>query len=406
MNWSVAIFSVVLFALTIAVVARTEPRLQTSTANTQQPVASPRFAFGGNAAQIPAKFIGRLVLLPVRINLSQPCLFELDSTAAVSSVDPDRAAELGLENLTAPVLNLSGVDIALPTLTEVAKKDFAAQVGRPYEGTLGNDIFKGTIIEVDYARQTVRFYDPASYQYSGRGKSLHMSLASGVPVIQAKFSVTGGKAFEGDFVVNTALDAPMVISEKYNRAHHVLSSHARTLSAADIQLGGGVDGVFARIKYVALGPYTVAESIAAFARMNSLADSDPHLAGEIGGGILRRFTVIFDYPHQRIILDSNSEFRTDDLEDMSGLSIVASGPGLKRFEVTAVQHGTSGADGGIQKGDVIAGINDEAAADLSLAEIRELFRQVGHKYKILIERNGQTLPITIQMRRLLELQPD
>jgi hypothetical protein len=402
MNRRVAIFSVALFSLSIAWVARPETRVQTNAGAAQQPGPSPRFAFGGNAAEIPAKFVGRLVLLPVRVNLSQPCLFELDSTAALSSVDPDRAGELGITtHPRALVLNLSGVDISLQSLGIGPKKDFGPQVGRPYEGTLGNDIFKGTIIEVDYARQTVRFYDPASYQYSGRGKSFHMSLVSGVPVIQAKFSVTGGKVFEGDFVVNTALDASMVISEKYNQARHVLPSHARTMSAANIQLGGAVDGVFARIKYVDLGPYTLAESIAAFARMSSPADSDPHLAGEIGGGTLRRFTVIFDYPHQQIILDQNSDFRSDDLEDMSGLSIAASGPGLKRFEITAVQHGTPGADGGIQKGDVIAGINDEAAADLSLAEIRDLFRQVGHKYKILIERNGQTLTITIQMRRLL-----
>jgi PDZ domain len=398
-RWT-AVFLAAIFLSAIAVAARPDSRLQTNAA-TQEPGSSPRFAFGGNAAQIPAKFIGHLVLLPVRINLGQPSLFELDSTAAVSSVDPDRAAELGLGNLRAPVLNLSGVDIALSSLSQTTKKDFGPQVGRSYEGTLGQDVFEGTIIEVDYARQTVRFYDPASYQYSGQGKSFHLDMSSGVPVMKMKFSVTGGKVFEGDFVVNTALDTTMVISEKFNQSHHVLSSRARTTSAAGIQSVGGPDAVFARVKFVDLGSFTLAEAIAAFSQIKSPADSDGHLAGEIGGGLLRRFTVIFDFPHQQMILDSNRDFHTDDREDMSGLSIIASGPGLRRFEVIDVRHGTPGADGGIQKGDVIAGINDEAAADITLAEIRDLFSQVGHKYKILIERNGQTLPITIQMRRLI-----
>ncbi len=86
---------------------------------------------------------------------------------------------------------------------------------------------------------------------------------------------------------------------------------------------------------------------------------------------------------------------------MSGLAIVATGSNLKTFEVTEVRSGTPGADAKIQKGDVIAGIDDEAAADLSLAAIRKLLRQPGTKYKLLIQRNGQTLTVTLQTRRLI-----
>jgi C-terminal processing protease CtpA/Prc len=100
-------------------------------------------------------------------------------------------------------------------------------------------------------------------------------------------------------------------------------------------------------------------------------------------------------------LDSNSEFRTDDREDMSGISVAASGPNLKTFEVTQVRPGTPGSSAGVEEGDVIAGVDEEAAADITLAALRNLFRQVGHKYKLLIERNGKTLTINVQMRRLL-----
>ena len=50
---------------------------------------------------------------------------------------------------------------------------------------------------------------------------------------------------------------------------------------------------------------------------------------------------------------------------------------------------------------MIAGVDEEAAADMTLDALRALFRQVGHKYKLLIERNGKTLTINVQMRRLL-----
>jgi hypothetical protein len=401
MNRPVTILSSTLIALFASLLSRPGPRAQVKTAPAQQAVADARFEFGGNAAEIPATFIGHLIFLPVHVNQGQPSLFELDSTAAVSSADPERAAELGIANLRNPVLSLSGVDISLPALAESAEKDFGARVGRAYEGTLGNDVFAGTVIEIDYARQTVRIYDPGTYQYSGRGTSFHIIFVGGMPVLHAKFSVTGDKTFQGDFAVNTALDASIVLSAKFAQAHRVSPSHEKVIPATGLPSSAGDNVVFARVKEFDIGPYSVAGSIAAFERGDSSANRDGNLAGEIGGGMLRRFTVTFDYPHQQIILTPGRELRTDDLEDMSGISIVASGPGLKGFEVLQVRSGTPGADAKIQKGDIIAGIDDEAAADLSLAGIRELFRQPGHKHKLLIERNGQTLTLTIQLRHLL-----
>jgi hypothetical protein len=367
----------------------------------QQPPPRLRFTFGGNAAEIPATFIDSLVFLPVHVNQSKPSLFELDSMAAVSSIDPDRAMEIGIGRTPVPLLDLSGVDISLASLAETAKKDFAAYVGRPYEGTIGNDVLADAVVEIDYARQTVRLYDPATYQYSGRGKSFHLNLASGEPVIQAKFSETNGKALEGNFAVDTALDASVVISGKFGQAHHLHFAHARTIPATDIELGGVQQPVFARITQVTIGPYDIRDPIAVFSGGDSPAEANSHLAGRLGGRLLRRFTVTFDYPHQRLILDPNSDFRIDDSEDMSGLAILATGSNLKTFEVTEVRSGTPGADSKVRKGDIIAGVNDEAAADLSLAAIRKLFRQPGTKYKLLIQRSGQTLTVNIQTRRLL-----
>ena len=365
-----------------------------------QAAAMAQFHLGGNAAEIPARFVNNLVFLPVEVNQSQPSLFQLDSTAAASTIDPDRAAELGITPQQAHVLNLSGVDLSPASLDAVSKKDFAAQVGREYEGTLGNDLFAGTIIEVNYPRQTVRIYDPATYQYAGRGKSVHLTFVNGLPVVHAKINVAGGKAIEGDFIVNTALDAALLISQKFAHAHR-LPSHIRTIGASEFRAGGQEAAVLARVKEFELGGYEVAGAIAVFPREGSLADGDGKLAGEIGGAMLRRFTVTFDYPHQQLILDSSSDFRLEEIEDMSGLAILAGGPGLKRFEVAQVWPGTPGSDAKIQKGDVIAGINDEAAADLSLPEIRRLFRQPGAKCKLLIQRGNQTLTVNLQMRHLL-----
>jgi PDZ domain len=374
------------------------PQAQSNAAATTQPIPVIRFALRGNATEVPAAFLGNLVFLPVRVNQSQPSLFQLDSAASTSSIDPNRAAELGVAEAPSPTLNLADLDILMPRLAEAANGSFAAEVGRPYEGTLGADFFSALVVEVDYARQTVRLYDPAAYKYSGHGKPLPLTFSSGRPVVQAKFAA-GNRTMEGNFIVNTALNASVRISESFAESHRLSMSRVKTIPVAE-ENAGGKRLAIGRLKEFEIAGFRIEAPLGEF-EAGHPGWNDPRIAGEIGGGTLRRFGVVFDYARQQMFLDPNSELRDDELEDMSGISIIATGPNLRRFVVTQVRPGTPGADAGIQKGDVIEGVDAEAAADLSLLAVRDLFRQVGHEYQLLMERNGQTRTVTIKMRRLL-----
>lgn len=387
--------------LMLLILAATACPVSHAQANTPPPSASDvRFAFGGNAAEIPAQFIGNLVFVPLRVNESQPSLFVLDSTAPVSSVDPERAAELGLTPGLGVLLELAGVQMRLPGLPAAARKNFAAEVGRPYEGALGQDFLGKIVVELDYARHTVRLYDPADYQYAGHGAILPLTFSGGMPVVPVKFTSASGKKLEANFVVDTTLDASVVISGRYAKAHGLHAPHVRA-TTADESGEGEEDFALARLKLFEMGGYDVSAPVTEFTAPDSHADDDPQVAGRIGGGMLRRFTVVFDYSRRRMILEGNVNFREDDVGDMSGISLLAGGPGLKRLEVVAVRRGGPGASAGIQPSDIIAGIDDEPAADLSLAEVRALFREPGRQHKLLLERHGQTITVTLRLRRLL-----
>jgi len=367
----------------------------------QEKSAPIRFAFGGNVSEIPAEFLDYLVFLPVGIDDSQPSLFELDSTASASSMDPTRAAELGLGDLDNPVLLLPGVEFRLSKLPTSAREHFGAQIGRAYQGTLGNDFLGSVVAEIDYGRQTVRLYDPGSYKYSGAGTSIPLTFSRGMPLIHAKIDLPGQKAREGEFAIGTALDAAILVSEQFAETHHLFSAHMKTIQSSDPQINNGENIALGRAKGFQIGPYQVESAIVAFSPGGQAGGADKNFAGTIGAGLLRRFTVIFDYAHKQVIFAPNTYFAEYEEEDKSGLTIIAKGPRLKTFEVLAVQASTPAAEAGIQKGDIIAGIDDEPAADLTLTSVRSLFRQIGHRYKLLIERNGQTLQISMQMRRLL-----
>lgn len=220
-------------------------------------------------------------------------------------------------------------------------------------------------------------------------------------MVRARLTLPKQHSREGEYIVDTALNAAIVIPDKFAEGHHLFSAPLKTITACDPQIDGGENIVLGRPNGFEIGPYTVEGALAAFSPRRPAAAANSDVAGTIGGGILRRFIVAFDYAHQQMILAPNLHLHDLEEEDKSGLAIIATGPGLKRFDVMAVQPGTPGARAGIQKGDIIAGMDEEAAADLRLADIRELFREAGRTRNLVIERNGQSLRISIQLRRLL-----
>jgi PDZ domain len=358
------------------------------------------------AAQLPASFVHNLIFIPVRINGGNPSLFELDSSAERSSIEPQRAQELGLpvsaaQTIDHAELTMAGLRLGLGALPVVARKNFSETTGQAAHGVLGRDFFDHAVIVVDYQRQTVQILDPATYKYEGQGKSFPVTGGASSALIPAKGNISGRKNFDGYFELNTALDSAIVFYQSYMDSKKISASHFKAISASYPELDEGSKILVGRIKDFQIGAYIVEEPVALFSQGNSKSGSNSKIAGQIGGDFLRRFSVVFDFSHQRIFLDPNLQINHTAQEDMSGLSILARGANLKTFEIVQVRPGTPGADAKLKEGDVIVGIDEEPAADLTLSAIRDLFRQVGHEYKLLIDRHGQSLPITIKMRRLV-----
>ena len=358
------------------------------------------------AAQIPAVFAHNLIFIPVRINGGNTSMFELDSSAQYTSIEPARAKELGLAvSATGTIdrveLTMPGLQLRIGALPVIAQNNFAETTGQPAHGILGRDFFDHAVIVVDYIRQTVQVFDPATYAYAGQGKAFPATGTGGPPLIRAKGDISGRKSFEADFEIDTALDSAIVFYQSFLDSKKISAAHFKAISASYPELDEGSKIQVGRIKEFQIGAYNVLEPVALFSQSNSKTAENGKVAGAIGGDFLRRFSVVFDLPHQRVYLDPNLQINHTAQEDMSGLSILAKGVNLKTFEIVQVRSGTPGSDAGLKEGDVIAGIDEEPAADLTLSAIRDLFRQVGHEYKLLIDRHGQSLPITIKMRKLV-----
>jgi PDZ domain len=365
------------------------------------PGSGPRFSFGGNVADVLGTFIQDVILLPTKLGQSEPSLFVLDTSASATSISTQRAKELGFGGNQPATLVLPGLMFPFESLPAAPRAGFASDIGRPYEGTVGNDFLSRVVVAVDYARETVRVFDPGAYKYTGHGTALPLTFSDGMPVIHAKLDTPKGKQVEADFGMNTAQIAGIVVSQSFSEGHRVFPKKGKATEAYDPELTGGEKVSLYRLRWFKVLGSAAEDTIAELSHSKVAGGDDPKIAGVIGARFLRRFNIVLDYPHHQIFFEANSHFHDYDEEDKSGIAVVAKGPNLKTFEVVHVVPGSPAAGGGIQVGDVIAGIDDEPAADMSLASIRYLFRQVGHKYKIALQRGQQTKEVTIQMERLL-----
>jgi hypothetical protein len=360
---------------------------------------APRFNFGGDAATLAPQFTDFLLFLSARVNGSAPSVFELDTAAATTSLSSDRAAQIDRVNVASPVLNFEGMDVPYASLPAISKPEFTSTLGQAYQGTLGRDFLSRLVLDVDYHRQTVRAYAPGSYKYSGKGKALPLANANAAPTVTVRFALEKGKEVNATFLVDTALDAPVVVNNKFLAAHHMLGDRGRTIPAID-PFTGAPNASLGHLRMLEMEKMQPPDVLAIFSDQ-AFADSSTPLAGAIGSEFLRRFNIVFDYPHHQLMLDANLNFPDPDEEDKSGLLVTASGVNYKTFAVANVAPNSPASFAGLKKGDIIEGVDTDPAADLTLLTLRDLFIQVGHKYKVTYQRDNQIKDVTIQMRRYL-----
>lgn len=374
----------------------------------QQSDSQIRFAYGGDVAQVPAQFVSNLVFLPVTINQGPPSLFLLDSTALVSSIDPKRAESIGLEVdassnvIRGAVMELPGVQWKMPELKVAARDGLPPITGRTYQGTLGLDFLSHVVVEIDFWRRTVQIYDPQSFTAPASKRPVEaVRWTNGLPYVSLKYSVRGEKSTAAPFLVDSAQQAGIVFRDSYVSQRRKDFEHLKTIPGIYAEEAAATPAAFARLNLFGLEKFELPNLIAAFPHGQIENESDSAAAGLVGTGYLQRFVLVFDLPHQQILFEPNIHFIDRDEVGMSGLAILAQGSNHKGFQVVFVDPGSPAAQAGVHVGDVIEGINDEAAADLSLDQVKDLFRQLDAKYKVLLGRDGKTVTVNFQTRRLI-----
>ena len=195
-----------------------------------------RFAYAGNVAQIPLQNVSGRMLMPVRVNTGKPGFFLIATGDPRTALDPkpwlpqDAAAGTQID-FEKTLFSLPGLDMQVSGLMPASLVDLSDQVGQPVRGVLGADVLRQFVIELEYDRSAIHFYDAKSFEYSGKGMKFPLIMRNGVPSIHMKISLEGHGGFEDDFAVETETASTVSISRAYAVAHHINQRKAEGIFA-------------------------------------------------------------------------------------------------------------------------------------------------------------------------------
>lgn len=373
---------------------------------------------------IPADLTGYgLVFLRARVNNSRPMWFVLDSGASFPFViDTRRARGLGLKlrghltreggagpgayevALTRGVsISLGGLRLADQTAAVIALGSLEAIGGRPLDGLVGSELFTRYVVEIDYLGNKISLYDPQTYTYSGAGESIPLTLRGGHLFVPAKIEVPGRPRLDGQFLVDTGGGlVTAVLTTPFAQSSNLPTPTQRAVLDRSLSgLGGETRLLVSRATSFTLGNLVIREPIIYVSQDRGGAMASSDFDGLIGGEILRRFKVVFDYARGRLILEPNAHYAEPVEYDMSGIRLRAHGDDFRTFRVYQVLADSPAAEAGLRVGDVLAAIDGVAASRFTLDEIYQMLKRQGREYTLGFRRGGRTLSVKIKMRRLI-----
>ncbi|MBV8198121.1 MAG: PDZ domain-containing protein [Candidatus Eremiobacteraeota bacterium] len=137
-------------------------------------------------------------------------------------------------------------------------------------------------------------------------------------------------------------------------------------------VGGPSIGKLGRVQEVGIDDLRLTNLIADYSSQKVGALSAPFVAANLGGNLLRRFAVTFDYGNETMTLIPNADFSQADTYERSGLFLIKRSGNVV---VVDSRPGTPAADAGIAKGDVIASVNGSSTSGMLLSQVRDAFVQ-------------------------------
>ena len=370
--------------------------------------------FGGPVAPPPAVAVvpfdpyGGAIYVPAIVNGDSAWLM-FDTGLSHSGLDRDWATSVGATpatdtSVTAVVgaLRLGDLNLDSYRATLYSLGGLSEASGRQQLGLLGHDVLHRFVVEIDYPTRHVRLFDATSYRYRGPGAAVPFTPDADLPLLRATIKVRGRRAIPARLLLDTGASGLCLILTAPFVEQHGLTSVVPAIEAPiGTGLVGELHGTIVRLQELELGRLHVASPTTGLGGENKGFLGRTDIDGVIGNAVFEGSLLIVDYARRRVIIESRVAAGSLCDYDMSGLRLVARGPGLRRVMVDYVVPKSPSADVGIRAGDELLLIDGRGVAEADLSDVRKMLRVEGARHQLMLRRDADTIRVALRLRRLL-----
>lgn len=371
---------------------------------------------------IPFKLVHNLIVLPVQINTSSQLNFILDSGVRNTlitrlyfsdSLDLNNAEPVSLRGLgeghRIEAYHSTGNKLYLPGIrgdnqqVYVLMEDIfhlSQRMGMPVHGIIGYDIFKNFIVKINYSAETLTLYRPDIHvRKKRRAEEYKLSVEDCKPYLYGTIRQHNGDTLDVKLIVDTGASHSLSL---------YLPTHERLVLPPEVMdaylgrgLSGDINGKIGRLSSFSLGRYELQNPTASYPDEEGIraALNIANRNGNLGSEILKRFTVVFDYPHERLLLIPNRRYREPFTYNMAGFELSTPLPGNNLYIVSNVVENSPAKHSGIQAGDQLLHVNGRDCGELKLQELLDLFEnKPGRKVRLRLKRKNEVFDVNFVLQ--------
>lgn len=413
---------------------------------------------GQKTEKLKFRLINNLIVVPIEVNgtelsflldsgVSKPILFNLSDK---DSVQINNVSEITIRGLgegkpikalsstgnTFRIKNIENNDQQLYVVMD-KEMNFSPSLGFPIHGIMGYDLFRDFVVTINYGAKKIKFHDPESYTYKNHRKreTLPLSIFKNKAYVAGNLFLDDSEELPVKLLVDTGSsdaiwlfeDEDINIPEKY---------YEDFLGRG---LNGNVYGKRTKVNSIKIGRFALKDAKAAFPDKESYRSIQNFGSrnGSVGGEVLKRFDIVFDYQRGKITLRKNGNFDTPFHYNLSGLDLqhdgvryiaesISDAGGImfsdkKEFGnvqllfetqtrlslvpeiiVSGIRAGSPAHEAGLKEGDVILAVNGKRVHRYKLQEVLKMLNQKeGKRIKLLIERYNSDLMFTFVLKNML-----
>jgi hypothetical protein len=382
---------------------------------------------GRQIMRIPFELHANLIIVPVRINKSNTLRFILDTgVGSTILTDASIAQKLGMKSVRK--MKIEGVgngqaiaaDVTIGNLLTMGKMcsfkhnivvmdnnilQLSELVGTQIHGIFGYEIFNKFVVTIDFQNQLLTLTLPEKYQYKAKkGDKLPIVIEKTKPYLDAVTVVSNDRELPIRVVLDTGAGHALMLNTSVNN----LQLPQKVIKAQlGVGLAGVINGHIGRLPKVRIGNYELTDVLTTFPDSSAfgmkISENLPQRQGNLGGELIRRFKVTFHYEAGYIVLKPNKKRLHDKFEhDMSGMDVRAKGRDFRQYFIEHVIEGSPAYHAGLQEGDEVLFVNNEAVDKLVLSELYQMFQQrEGKEMHLVIRRNGRLVAADFSLKRII-----